>query len=122
MILNDWLRGKIPYFTPPPKNEDDSESKDSEVVKEEEKVAEKACHNDEVSYTYLEYRIKVDNILNFKLTIVIQEKKNEVKGVEQIFRNIQVTTSFLPDDLGNEETKVISHYEENDIIEENIQG
>ena len=46
MILNDWLRGKIPYFTPP-KNEDYSESKVSEVVKEE-KVAEKVCFNAEI--------------------------------------------------------------------------
>ncbi|CAB4386182.1 GTPase required for pre-60S ribosomal subunit nuclear export and maturation [Rhizophagus irregularis] len=86
MILNDWLRGKIPYFTPPKiKDESDSENTGEDS--------------------------KIDNNS--------EEKKNEVKGVEQNFCNIQVTTSFLPDDLGNEKTE--QYHEENDIIEENIE-
>ncbi|CAG8500805.1 14951_t:CDS:10 [Funneliformis mosseae] len=46
MVLNDWLRGKIPYFTPPPRNDDDvDEIKHAEQVKEEEEVAEKISDN-----------------------------------------------------------------------------
>ncbi len=50
MILNDWLRGKIPYFTPPP--HDDDEIKNAEQVKEEEKVVEKVADDSKVILQY----------------------------------------------------------------------
>ncbi|CAI2179935.1 7006_t:CDS:10 [Funneliformis geosporum] len=64
MVLNDWLRGKIPYFTPPPRNDDEEKIKNAELVKEEEKAAEKVSDNS-------------------------KEKKKKLKGVEQNLRNIQ---------------------------------
>jgi len=79
MVLNDWLRGKIPYFTPPPEIND----------------------ND---------KIEKDNT-----------EKN--KNVEQIFRNIHVTTQFLPDDLNKDDlspdTASIRTFNIEDTIEEN---
>jgi nuclear GTP-binding protein len=35
MVLNDWLRGKIPYFTLPPQTEDAPDSKKDVHAKEE---------------------------------------------------------------------------------------
>ncbi|RHZ63311.1 hypothetical protein Glove_330g23 [Diversispora epigaea] len=71
MILNDWLRGKIPYFTLPlVENENDNNENINETA---------AIEND-------------------------TEKKKILKGVEQEFRNIHVTTEFLPDDLEKDES------------------
>jgi len=54
MVLNDWLRGKIPYFNAPPLIED---------------------------------------------AIVVEEKKEQLPSVSQVFKSIRVTTSFNPEDL-----------------------
>ncbi|CAG8601678.1 3830_t:CDS:10 [Ambispora gerdemannii] len=93
MILNDWLRGKIPYFTPPPFDEEISSNATSEVKEKEEKI--------------------------------IKEEKKQPKGVEQIFRNIQVVTDFLPDDLRKDaevttSESISQYYDKSDVIEENI--
>ncbi|KAG9307311.1 hypothetical protein G9A89_017139 [Geosiphon pyriformis] len=95
MVLNDWLRGRIPYFTPPPI--------EGETFNNAEKNLEETVGE------------KVD----------VKDKKKEPKGVEQIFQNIRVTTDFLPDDLGKEfsmteEAAVSQYYDSNDVIEENI--
>ncbi|CAG8463176.1 5206_t:CDS:2 [Diversispora eburnea] len=66
MILNDWLRGKIPYFTLP-------------LVENENDNNENIDEND-------------------------AEKKKILKGVEQEFNNIHVTTEFLQDDLKKDES------------------
>lgn len=40
IVLNDWLRGKIPFYTPPPDREDDNDN-DNDGLDEGAKVAEK---------------------------------------------------------------------------------
>ncbi|RUS28079.1 nucleolar GTP-binding protein 2 [Jimgerdemannia flammicorona] len=72
MILNDWLRGKIPFFTPPP--EGAAEEKEPTDKEREKDTAEE------------EVKRRVPAI-----------------GVEQIFRKIAVSTSFLADDLEKDE-------------------
>lgn len=57
IVLNDWLRGRIPYYVPPPERETKPET-----------AADK-----------------------------------KMPGVEQIFKNISVSASFMEDDLKKEE-------------------
>lgn len=57
IVLNDWLRGRIPYYVPPPERE-----------------------------------TKPENAADKKMP-----------GVEQIFKNISVSASFMEDDLKKEE-------------------
>ncbi|CAG8596840.1 15340_t:CDS:2, partial [Acaulospora morrowiae] len=82
MILNDWLRGKIPYFTLP-----QALNENEEVIQEKESVD-------------------------------TEEKKKTVKGVEQVFDNIHVTTDFLPDDLRKEVESSMAHLDADNVIEE----
>jgi nuclear GTP-binding protein len=65
MVLNDWLRGKIPFYTPPP---EDPIEKPIPPPREGEEV------------------------------------KRPI-GVEQLFRKIQVSTSFLPEDMTREDVE-----------------
>lgn len=58
LVLHDWLRGRIPYYVPPPEDEKPSESKEKKKI-----------------------------------------------GVEQIFKNIAVSSNYLEDDLKKEDLK-----------------
>jgi nuclear GTP-binding protein len=87
-ILNDWLRGKIPFFTPPPFTDGTQETaadaarwgeKDSQI-KAANAAAAKAAHLERQS----------------------AERKAGRVGVDQLFRKIHVVTDFLPDDLEND--------------------
>lgn len=53
MILHDWQRGKIPFFVPPPKEEDaavdELEGKDEAETLDEEKAAARKKIDDVVS-------------------------------------------------------------------------
>jgi len=88
MILNDWLRGKIPFFTPPPASDGTQETaadaarwgeKDAQT-KAANAAAAKAAHHERQS----------------------AERKAGRVGVDQLFRKIHVVTDFLPDDLEND--------------------
>ncbi|CAG8625348.1 6674_t:CDS:1, partial [Scutellospora calospora] len=43
----------------------------------------------------------------------------KIKNVEQIFRNIHVTTQFLPDDLNKGEQASVNDFNIEDTIQEN---
>ncbi|CAG8771297.1 6253_t:CDS:2, partial [Racocetra persica] len=51
MVLNDWLRGKIPYFTPPPENDDNDKTEETNT--EKAKNVEQIFHNIHVTTQFL---------------------------------------------------------------------
>ncbi|KAG0224301.1 GTPase required for pre-60S ribosomal subunit nuclear export and maturation [Actinomortierella wolfii] len=74
MILNDWLRGKIPYYTAPPEG-DKPVKKNAEDDQEEEDTV---------------------------FTVSKETTNNSgLPGVEQIFSKIPVAQKFMADDLAN---------------------
>ena len=75
MILNDWLRGKIPYYVSPPDNPILNDSSDT---------------NQTAS----------TNAVSLKSAISESNKPDKTPtGVQQIFSKIPVSTKFLPDDI-----------------------
>jgi len=81
IMLNDWIRGKIPYFAMPP-----DKTADPEVVKEgevEESLEDKAVQEELAAR-------------EAELSKVLGERK--VKGVEQPLRNIITMSKFIGDD------------------------
>ena len=80
MVLNDWIRGKIPFFVPPPaKPIADDEGVVTEVAGETEEVMK-------------EQERALGEVLG----------KRRVKGVEQPIRKIVTMTKFLGDDARRE--------------------
>lgn len=71
LVLHDWLRGRIPYYVPPPEDEKPSESKEKKKI-----------------------------------------------GVEQIFKNIAVSSNYLEDDLKKEDLKQKEDDSEDDSEDE----
>ncbi|OZJ03718.1 hypothetical protein BZG36_03312 [Bifiguratus adelaidae] len=72
MILNDWLRGKIPFYTPPPEQPESADNVDTPQKPKDEEG----------------------------------KKKGVQIGVDQIFRKINVSASFLPDDLKTDDAEI----------------
>jgi nuclear GTP-binding protein len=80
MVLNDWSRGKIPYFVPPPDKEADSEIKKEGVVTEATGEAAKLLEEQER-----------------ELGKALGEKR--VKGVKQELKAIITMPKFMGDDV-----------------------
>lgn len=80
MVLNDWIRGKIPYFVPPPDKEADSEIKKEGVVTEATGEAAKLLEEQER-----------------ELGKALGEKR--VKGVKQELKAIITMPKFMGDDV-----------------------
>lgn len=60
MVLNDWLRGRIPYYTPPPEA---PKANNNEVPEEERKVkVEQIFKNINVSANYMEDDLKKEEV------------------------------------------------------------
>jgi nuclear GTP-binding protein len=81
IMLNDWIRGKIPYFAMPP-----DKTAEPEAVKEgeaEESIEDKAVQEELAAR-------------EAELSKVLGERK--VKGVEQPLRNIITMSKFIGDD------------------------
>ena len=80
MVLNDWIRGKIPFFTPPPGIDAEPVIKtlpeEPQVKPTDWKGKGKANENDE------------DSVHN-----------RQLKGVSQPIRQIAVANKFLPEDV-----------------------
>jgi nuclear GTP-binding protein len=72
MVLNDWIRGKIPFFVPPPDKEAPGEEKVSNEAPGEREVMERALGG------------------------ILGEKR--VKGVEQPIKQIVTVSKFLSED------------------------
>ncbi|KAJ1981890.1 GTPase required for pre-60S ribosomal subunit nuclear export and maturation [Dimargaris cristalligena] len=84
MVLNDWLRGKIPYFVPPP---------DSESFMEKQAELETRA---------IEAETEAEAATNGEPT---KRRKRAEIGVEQQFSKILVLTEFLPVDLHDAEAE-----------------
>lgn len=77
MVLNDWIRGKIPFFVAPPLPANSAAGK---TKASEEEVASTAVSDEAAAAT--------DKLL----------KKKKVKGVEQPLKQIAVATKFTKED------------------------
>lgn len=84
MVLNDWIRGKIPFFVPPPVNES------SGPVSKEEPATEPTDAAREI----MEAQEK-------ELGKILGEKR--VKGVAQPIKQIVTMTKFFADDARRED-------------------
>lgn len=105
MVLNDWIRGKIPFFVPPPSA---VAKAGGEGEKQEEVVTEVTDETREV----MEAQEKL-------LGKVLGEKR--VKGVEQGMKGIITANKFLPDDkrkLDEDEDEEMAEGGEYDVEEE----
>lgn len=95
MVLNDWIRGKIPFFVPPP-----ARPTEEGPVAKEEPVNEAS----EATTAVLEAQeIALGNLLG--------EKK--VKGVPQAIKKIVTMTKYLADDRTKE-----GEFDEDDKMDE----
>lgn len=92
MVLNDWIRGKIPFYVAPPETESARAAKGKAKAGDDEEV--------EVAAT--------------------TRAPRAVKGVEQPLKNIAVVTKFSKEDVngGTEEDFVLSGDEEDEDASE----
>ncbi|WVQ68903.1 nucleolar GTP-binding protein 2 [Kwoniella botswanensis] len=84
MILNDWIRGKIPFFVPPPAKEQQQTTQGQETTLD----AAQAQEDKETTEMLEEQERSLGKILGEK----------RVKGVEQPISKIPIMTKFLGDD------------------------
>ncbi|WWD00226.1 nucleolar GTP-binding protein 2 [Kwoniella sp. B9012] len=84
MILNDWIRGKIPFFVPPPAKEQQQTTQGQETTVDAAQTQE-----DKETTEMLEEQER-------SLGKILGEKR--VKGVEQPISKIPIMTKFLGDD------------------------
>ncbi|CDR99370.1 hypothetical protein, partial [Sporisorium scitamineum] len=87
MVLNDWIRGKIPFFVAPASPEDAKDGKAKAKATAEE--VEAAVEASEVAATDAEVDAATDKLL----------KRKKVKGVEQPLKQIAVATKFTREDI-----------------------
>ncbi|CAG8455675.1 2175_t:CDS:2 [Ambispora leptoticha] len=92
MILNDWLRGKIPYFTLPPSDEKEREEESIKEEKKQPKGVEQIFHNIQVSADFLPDDLRKDSEVTtsdgisycYDKSDVIEENiKDETKGQDE---------------------------------------
>ena len=86
MVLNDWIRGKIPFFVAPPSPDDAKASKGKAKASAEEVETAEAA---EAAEAAAEIDAATDKLL----------KKKKVKGVEQPLKQIAVATKFTREDI-----------------------
>lgn len=103
MVLNDWIRGKIPFFVPPPTNENVG------PVSKEEPVTEPS----EATREIMEAQEK-------ELGKILGEKR--VKGVAQPIKQIVTMTKFFADDARREDVdEVMAEGEEMEEADEDME-
>ena len=100
MVLNDWIRGKIPFFVPPPSTKGKEVAQDGEVL-DTERVTDE--HEGEREVMEAQERA---------LGKILGEKR--VKGVEQPIKQIVTMTKFLGDDAKQQD--------EEEVVEDGGEG
>ena len=108
MVLNDWIRGKIPFFVAPALPEDAKSSKGkAKATAEEVKSAETSDIADAAAAA--EADTATDKLL----------KRKKVKGVEQPLKQIAVATKFTREDIeaGRPEDYVMERDEDEPVPE-----
>ncbi|SPO22739.1 related to NOG2 - GTPase involved in ribosomal large subunit-nucleus export [Ustilago trichophora] len=106
MVLNDWIRGKIPFFVAPASPEDAKSSKGKAKASAEEVDTAEAAKADEATS---EIDAATDKLL----------KKKKVKGVEQPLKQIAVATKFTREDIeaGRPEDYIMERDEDEPVPE-----
>lgn len=106
MVLNDWIRGKIPFFVAPASPEDAKSSKGKAKASAEEVDTAEAAEADEAAS---EIDAATDKLL----------KKKKVKGVEQPLKQIAVATKFTREDIeaGRPEDYIMERDEDEPVPE-----
>jgi len=127
MILNDWQRGKIPYFVRPPGCETDpnarpsEESKASAIVESEASTSVDGAAETSDAVAQLPTPEEVDaQVTSSEVTEgdIEKVKQGQLIKVKQDFRKIAVETEFIEEDVGALETEGLSDAEEDDEDEE----
>ncbi|SPO24912.1 related to NOG2 - GTPase involved in ribosomal large subunit-nucleus export [Ustilago trichophora] len=106
MVLNDWIRGKIPFFVAPASPEVAKTSKGKAKASANEEETTEAAEADEES---AEIDAATDQLL----------KKKKVKGVEQPLKQIAVATKFTREDIeaGRPEDYIMERDEDEPVPE-----
>ncbi|KAL7409147.1 NUC091 domain-containing protein [Mrakia frigida] len=123
MVLNDWIRGKIPFFAPPPEKEVKevpqpllvslpgatlpSTTETTTATQPEASTSTLPVEEDEGD-AFFDPSDPIQSLLG----------SQKVKGVEQPIRKIVVTNKFFPDDARRLEDEVDSEPEEEVAIPE----
>ncbi|GAC97322.1 GTPase, predicted [Pseudozyma hubeiensis SY62] len=107
MVLNDWIRGKIPFFVAPALPEDAKSSKGKAKASAEE--VESADASEIAAAADAEVDAATDKLL----------KRKKVKGVEQPLKQIAVATKFTREDIeaGRPEDYVMERDEDEPVPE-----
>ena len=87
MVLNDWIRGKIPFFVAPEMPEDAAKAGKGEAKAVAEEV--QTTETSEDAEASAEIDAATDKLL----------KRKKVKGVEQPLKQIAVATKFTREDI-----------------------
>ncbi|TKY85160.1 hypothetical protein EX895_006240 [Sporisorium graminicola] len=106
MVLNDWIRGKIPFFVAPASPDEGKNGKGKAKATAEEV---EAAETSEVAAADAELDAATDRLL----------KRKKVKGVEQPLKQIAVATKFTREDIeaGRPEDYVMERDEDEPVPE-----
>ncbi|KAI3484022.1 hypothetical protein L1887_53037 [Cichorium endivia] len=107
MVLNDWIRGKIPFFVAPAEDAARAAKGKAKASAEEVEAATAAASADSAQDD--EQDAAIDKLL----------KKKKVKGVEQPLKQIAVATKFTREDIeaGRPEDYVMERDEDEPVPE-----
>lgn len=105
IMLNDWIRGKIPYFAMPPE-------------KPEGGAANKSSSNDQAEPT-AEEQAEMDELAAREAELAKMMGERKVKGVEQPLRSIITMNKFIGDDNRRIQDDESSNDEANEGAQEN---
>ncbi|XP_060778234.1 nucleolar GTP-binding protein 2-like [Neoarius graeffei] len=128
MVLNDWQRGRIPFFVKPPGPETDEEAKAQLPV---EASAADAVYEDQPTQQHAEITESTELDALLQQRPKQEHKQRIIAGVKQNFGKINVAPEFseedlvpvemldLPDSCGSEEDEEEACEEEGEDMEEN---
>ncbi|XP_045618799.2 uncharacterized protein Ns2 [Procambarus clarkii] len=112
MILNDWQRGKIPYFVPPPGHDSSGfeKLKNEENIEMAVKIKEKEAEEEEATAQSISISNNVPAVLQnlSKITMSLEYSGDDVRPLEK--------TNQVPQDYDDDE---IDDGNENSALEEN---
>ncbi|KAK6188147.1 hypothetical protein SNE40_004394 [Patella caerulea] len=110
MILNDWQRGKIPYFVRPPGSEDfQKENRIDENKSQDVKTTTKVSEdNDKQPSSDNDTRVEQESVKDTKensdsnetdISETLSKPKLSIPGIKQNFNKIHVEAEFLDEDI-----------------------
>ncbi|XP_060073692.1 nucleolar GTP-binding protein 2-like [Ylistrum balloti] len=99
MVLNDWQRGKIPYFVRPPGSEEDESSNSNREQKTESTVEEEQIKDDAKVQEKQGDTTQLEDVEATETTVEANVKKGVIPKVRQDLSKINVAPVFMAEDI-----------------------